>query len=53
MLRILYSFILFYIFCINQKTLNADQFKNDPNRAIADFISGMTDRYAINLNKSI
>jgi dGTPase len=30
-----------------------NQLKNDPNRAIADFISGMTDRYAINLHKSI
>ena len=37
----------------SKKFLNADQLKNDPNRAIADFISGMTDRYAINLNKSI
>ena len=27
--------------------------KIDENRAIADFISGMTDRYAINLQKSI
>ena len=36
-----------------QKFLNADQLKNDPNRAIADFISGMTDRYAINLNNGI
>ena len=36
-----------------KKFLNADQLKNDSNRAIADFISGMTDRYAINLNKSI
>ena len=35
-----------------KKFLNDDQLKNDPNRAIADFISGMTDRYAINLNKS-
>jgi len=35
-----------------KKFLNADQLKNDPNRVIADFISGMTDRYAINLNKS-
>jgi dGTP triphosphohydrolase len=25
----------------------------DENRAIADFISGMTDRYAINLYKTI
>jgi dGTPase len=36
-----------------KKFLNDDQLKNDTNRAIADFISGMTDRYAINLNKSI
>ena len=36
-----------------KKFLNVDQFKNDTNRAIADFISGMTDRYAINLHKSI
>ena len=34
------------------KFLNANHLKNDPNRAIADFISGMTDRYAINLNRS-
>ena len=36
-----------------KKFLNDDQLKNDTNRAIADFISGMTDRYAINLNKGI
>ena len=36
-----------------KKFIAADQLKNDPNRAIADFISGMTDRYAINLYKSI
>ena len=36
-----------------KKFLNDDQLKNDLNRAIADFISGMTDRYAINLNKGI
>ena len=30
-----------------------DQLKKDENRAIADFISGMTDRYAINLYKGI
>jgi dGTPase len=29
------------------------QLKEDENRAIADFISGMTDRYAINLHKGI
>jgi len=36
-----------------KKFIATDQLKNDPNRAIADFISGMTDRYAINLHKSI
>jgi dGTPase len=36
-----------------RKFIAMDQLKNDPNRAIADFISGMTDRYAINLHKSI
>ena len=36
-----------------KKFITAEQLKNDPNRAIADFISGMTDRYAINLNKGI
>jgi dGTPase len=36
-----------------KKFIPTDQLKKDPNRAIADFISGMTDRYAINLHKSI
>ena len=36
-----------------KKFITVDQLKNDENRAIADFISGMTDRYAINLHKSI
>ena len=36
-----------------KKFIPVDQLKNDPNRAIADFISGMTDRYAINLHKNI
>ena len=35
------------------KYISKDQLKADSNRAIADFISGMTDRYAINLNKTI
>ena len=33
--------------------ITTEQLNKDPNRAIADFISGMTDRYAINLNKGI
>ena len=32
-----------------KKFLNKEQLKFDKHRAIADFISGMTDRYAINL----
>ena len=36
-----------------EKFISTDQLNNDPNRAIADFISGMTDRYAINLHKAI
>ena len=34
-----------------KKFMTTDQLKKDANRAIADFISGMTDRYAINLYK--
>ena len=34
-----------------QKYLNKIQLKFDKDRAIADYISGMTDRYAINLYK--
>ena len=36
-----------------RKFLTKDQLTKDKFRAISDFISGMTDRYAINLNKSI
>ena len=35
------------------KFLTKKQLKNDKYRAIADFISGMTDRFAINLHKNI
>ena len=34
-----------------KKYLNKDQLKFDKYRAISDYISGMTDRYAINLHK--
>ena len=45
---------LFYIIKNKpRKFIAADQLMNNPNRAIADFISGMTDRYAINLHKNI
>ena len=36
-----------------KKYLTKNQLKNDKNRAIADFISGMTDRYAINLYNNL
>ena len=36
-----------------RKFLSVEQLKNDKNRAIADFISGMTDRFAIKLHKNI
>ena len=35
------------------KFLTKEQIKKDKYRAIADFISGMTDRYAIKLHKNI
>ena len=35
------------------KFLTKDQLRSDKYRAIADFISGMTDRFAINLHKKI
>jgi len=35
------------------KFLTKEQLKLDKHRAIADFISGMTDRFAINLHKSL
>ena len=40
---------------INQnpkKFISKDQLSKDKYRAISDFISGMTDRYAINLHKN-
>jgi len=36
-----------------KKFISTNQLKKDVNRSIADFISGMTDRYAINLHKGI
>ena len=36
-----------------RKFLNKEQLKFDKHRAIADYISGMTDRFAINLYKKI
>ena len=38
----------------NMKYINKELFKNDKKeRIVADFIAGMTDRYAINLHKKI
>ena len=36
-----------------KKYLNINKLDKNLNRGIADFISGMTDRYAINLYKNI
>tara|TARA_Y100000748_G_C15432446_1_gene463796 strand:- start:51 stop:1169 length:1119 start_codon:yes stop_codon:yes gene_type:complete len=36
-----------------KKFLSKESLINDKNRAVADFISGMTDRYAINLFKTL
>ena len=45
---------LFNIFKKNpKKYLNKKELKLNKDRAIADFISGMTDRYAINLYNDI
>ena len=35
-----------------KKFIAKEQLKKNKYRAISDFISGMTDRYAINLNKN-
>ena len=38
----------------HHKYINKDLFKKEKKeRAVADFIAGMTDRYAINLHKKI
>ena len=38
----------------SKKYINKNMFKNDDKeRVIADFVAGMTDRYAINLHKKI
>ena len=45
---------LFGIISLNpKKYVNRDQLKLNKYRAVADFISGMTDRYAINLYNKI
>jgi len=46
--------LFFYLFKNSKKYINKSFFKNDTKeRVIADFIAGMTDRYAINLHKKI
>ena len=43
-----------YLIKNHQKYINKDSFKNEKKeRVVADFIAGMTDRYAINLHKKI
>ena len=43
-----------YLLKNSKKHINSDLFKNEKKeRVIADFIAGMTDRYAINLHKKI
>ncbi len=45
---------LFYRIKVNpEKFITKDQLAKNKFRAISDFISGMTDRYAINLNKKL
>ena len=45
---------LFDIISLNpKKYLNTGQLKFNKHRAVADFISGMTDRYAINLYNNV
>ena len=36
-----------------KKFISKEELSTNKYRAISDFISGMTDRYAINLNRSI
>ena len=46
--------LFFYLLKNSRKHINKKLFKSDQKeRAIADFIAGMTDRYAINLHKKI
>ena len=43
-----------YLLKNSRKYISRDLFKNEEKeRVIADFIAGMTDRYAINLHKEI
>ena len=51
--RIIYDLFI-YLSKNPKKYINNSLFKNDKKeRVIADFIAGMTDRYAINLHKKI
>jgi dGTPase len=43
-----------YLIKYPRKYINKELFKNDQKeRVVADFIAGMTDRYAMNLHKKI
>ena len=51
--KIIISKLFQYISKKPNKFINNDLLKHDKYRAVADFISGMTDRYAINIYDSI
>jgi len=49
-----YQDLFVYLLKNSKKYINNDLLKNGKKeRAISDFIAGMTDRYAINLHKNI
>ena len=51
--KIIISKLFQYISKKPNKFINNDLLKHDKHRAVADFISGMTDRYAINIYDSV
>ena len=51
--KIIISKLFQYISKKPNKFINKDLLKHDKYRAVADFISGMTDRYAIKIYNSI
>ncbi len=51
--KIIISKLFQYISKKPNKFINNDLLKHDKYRAVADFISGMTDRYAINIYDSV
>ena len=51
--KIIVSKLFRYISNKPYKFINSNLLKHDKYRAVADFISGMTDRYAINIYDSV